>query len=202
MGKVSSRGNNSKIGEFLAKGKMKREEALELVKLKVKNKNLIKHMVAVESCMVELSKHFGEDERLWALAGLLHDLDYEETKDDFSQHGFVTAKMLEEKGIEEEVLNAIKSHPGHIPRTSKMAKALYCVDPLTGLIVAAALMHPTKKLTGINTQFVLNRFKEKRFAAGANREQIKTCESLELSLEEFITICLTAMQKISKELEL
>lgn len=181
---------------------MKREEALELIKSKLKNKNLIKHMLAVESCMIKLGKYFGEDEETWALAGLLHDLDYEETKDDFSQHGFVTAKILAGKGIDEEVLNAIKSHAGHIDRDSKMAKALYSVDPLTGLIVASALMHPAKKLSAINTQFVLNRFKEKRFAAGANRKQIKACESLNFSLEEFITICLIAMQEISKELGL
>ena len=83
-----------------------------------------------------------------------------------------------------------------------MDKALFAVDPLTGLIVAAALMHPTKKLENVDTQFVLNRFKEKRFAAGANRENIETCESLGLSLEDFISISLKAMTDISDELGL
>ncbi len=83
-----------------------------------------------------------------------------------------------------------------------MDRALYAVDPITGLIVAAALMHPSRKLAEVDTDFVLRRFGEKRFAAGADRDQIKSCESLSLSLEEFITICLDAMRDISDELGL
>ena len=181
---------------------MQREEALDLVKGRLKNKNLVKHCLAVEACMRKMAQEFGENQDLWGLAGLLHDLDYEETKNDFSQHGFVTAKILKERGINEEVIEAIKSHPGHIERKTKMAKALYAVDPLTGLIVASALMHPEKKLEALNVQFVLNRFKEKSFARGANREQIKSCRELELSLEKFIDISLKAMREIHKELEL
>ncbi len=181
---------------------MERQEALDLVKLKLDNKNLTKHSLAVEACMRELAQKFGENQNAWGLAGLLHDLDYEETKDDFSKHGFITAEILEGKGVNEEIIEAIKAHPGHIERKTKMAKALYAVDPLTGLIVAAALMHPQKKLEAVNTEFILNRFKEKSFARGANREQIKSCMELGLSLEEFITISLEAMCKISNEIGL
>jgi len=181
---------------------MQREEALDLVKGRLKNKNLVKHCLAVEVCMRKLAQEFGENQDLWGLAGLLHDLDYEETKDDFSQHGFVTAEILKERDINAEVIEAIKSHPGHIERKTKMAKALYAVDPLTGLIVASALMHPEKRLEALDVQFVLNRFKEKSFARGANREQIKSCGELGLSLEKFIDISLKAMKEISRELGL
>ena len=181
---------------------MQREEALDLVKGRLKNKNLVKHCLAVEACMRKMAQEFGENQDLWGLAGLLHDLDYEETKNDFSQHGFVTAKILKERGINEEVIEAIKSHPGHIERKTKMAKALYAVDPLTGLIVASALMHPEKSLRALGVKFVLNRFKEKSFARGANREQIRSSQELGITLSEFISICLEAMKGISEELGL
>ncbi|MEW6608245.1 MAG: HDIG domain-containing metalloprotein [bacterium] len=181
---------------------MERQEGLKLVKSKLKNKNLVKHALATQSCMEALAQHFGEDEEAWTMAGLLHDLDYEDTKDDFSLHGFVTSEMLEKEGVDKEIIEAIKAHPGHIERTSKMAKALYAVDPLTGLIVSATIMHPEKRLSAVDTEFVLRRFKEKRFAAGANREQINACQELGLELSEFVTICLEAMQRISKELGL
>ncbi|MCD6583515.1 MAG: HDIG domain-containing protein [Candidatus Omnitrophica bacterium] len=181
---------------------MQREEALDLVRKKLKNKNLVKHCLAVEACMRKLAQEFGENQDLWGLAGLLHDLDYEDTKDDFSQHGFITAEILKEQGINEEVIEAIKSHPGHIERKTKMAKALYAVDPLTGLIVASALMHPEKSLRALDVKFVLNRFKEKSFARGANREQIRSSQELGITLSEFISICLEAMKGISEELGL
>lgn len=181
---------------------MTRDEAFGLVKEKVSNKNLIKHMVATEACMRGLARHFGEDEELWGLTGLLHDLDYDLTKDDFPRHGLLSAEMLEERGVDERIVQAVKAHPGHVEAESMLDKALYAVDPLTGLIVAAALMHPDKKLAGLDTDFVLRRFKEKRFAAGANRDQISTCEGLGLSLEDFVTICLEAMKSASSELGL
>ena len=152
--------------------------------------------------MKTLAKRFGQNAQMWGLAGLLHDLDYEDTKDDFSKHGFVTAEILQKEGIDGRIIEAIKAHPGHIERTTLMAKALYSVDPLTGLIVAACLMHPDKKLDALNTECVLNRFKEKSFARGANREQIKTCQELGMSLENFIAVCLETMKEISGDLEL
>ncbi|HDD64902.1 MAG TPA: HDIG domain-containing protein [Firmicutes bacterium] len=180
---------------------MEREEAIRLLKSKIKNKNLIKHSLAVEACMRKLARYFGEDEEMWGLCGLLHDLDYEDAKLNPEIHGYKTAEYLKGK-VPEVVIDAIISHPGHKERETKMAKALYCVDPLTGLIVACALILPEKKLEKIDKKFVLNRFKEKRFAAGANREQIKECEKLGFSLEEFIEICLSAMKSISDQLGL
>ena len=181
---------------------MTRDEALVLIKENVKTKNLRKHMYAAEACMRELAKRLEGDEAEWALAGLLHDLDYDRTVDDFPMHGNVTEELLKGSDVSPEIINAIKAHAEHAPITSDIDLALHAVDPLTGLIVAAALMHPTKKLADVDVGFVMNRFKEKRFAAGADRDQIRKCEGLGLSLEEFVGISLAAMQGISKELGL
>ncbi len=181
---------------------MTREEALELVRSKVKNKNLVKHMIATEACMLALARHFGEDEELWRLTGLLHDLDYDQTADDPTRHGNLGAEMLEEMGVDDRIVYSVKAHAGHVEARSMMDKAMFAVDPLTGLIVAAALMHPTRKLNNVDTGFVLNRFKEKRFAAGADRDNIRTCENIGLPLEEFISISLEAMKGVSDELGL
>ena len=183
-------------------GKMTREEALELMKSKLKNKNLQKHTIATEACMRALAKHFGENEELWELTGLLHDLDYEETSKDADKHGLLSAKLLDEMGVDERIIYAVKAHAEKVRTISRMDKALFAVDPLTGLIVAATLMHPTKRLANVDTKFVLNRFKEKSFAAGANRDNIKTCEEIGLTLDDFITICLEAMQSVADDLGL
>lgn len=189
----------------MSNGKLiSREEAMELLKQQVKQKNLIKHCLAVEAVMGRLAKHFGENEEKWALAGLLHDIDYDETADDPARHSLIGAQFLEEQGLEAEIVYAVKVHnEAHgLPRVSLMDKALYASDPLTGLIVASALIHPAKKLAPIDPEFVLNRFKEKGFAKGANREQIAACEEMGLSLPEFVALGLEAMQLSAKELGL
>jgi len=138
----------------------------------------------------------------WGLAGLLHDLYYDETAKDMARHGYLSVEMLKETDLPEEVLHAILAHPGHVERESLMDKALYCADPVTGLIVAAALIHPAKKLAPIDAKFLMNRFKEKHFAKGANRKQIAACSELGMELEEFLDVSLEAMKGISKELGL
>lgn len=181
---------------------MNREEAIEVVKAKVKNDRLLKHMLAVEAVMKAVAARLGESQDSWALAGLVHDVDYDETAQTPERHGVVGASYLRDLGVAEDVLQAVESHAGHRNLESRMDKALYAADPLTGLIVASALMHPSKKIASIDTEFVLKRFKEKRFAAGANREQIRSCEGLGLTLEEFVGMSLAAMQGISQELGL
>ena len=181
-----------------------REEALALVKSKVDNKNLVKHMLSAEAIMVALAKKFCEDEELWGLAGLVHDVDYVQTEKDPKNHAKIGAKLLSELGYPKEVSQAVMAHnpENGSKMETLMDKALYVSDPLTGLIVACALIHPDKKLSSIDTEFVLSRFKEKRFAAGANREQIASCSEVGLSLEEFVSLGLEAMKGISKELGL
>ena len=186
---------------------MKREKALNLLKENLKNENLIKHSLAVEAVMRELAKHFneGEDEEKWGTCGLLHDIDYEKTKGDPKLHSKVGSEMLKDLGFDEEICQAVLTHneAHNIEPQSLMAKALYCIDPLTGLIVAATLVLPSKKITDLEVENVLNRFKEKSFARGANREIIAKCqELLDLKLEDFVKIVLSSMQKISNELDL
>ncbi len=181
---------------------MNREEALKRVKKEVKTVNLVKHMLAVEACMRALAGKLGEDQELWGLAGILHDLDYEHTKDSPQEHGKLTCCMLADDGLPRELLDAILAHNYHKPCESDMELALFAVDPTSGFLVACALMHPEKKLSAIDITFVKNRLKEKRFAAGASREQMAEGGKLCSSMEDFLETCLQAMQGISKELEL
>jgi putative nucleotidyltransferase with HDIG domain len=181
---------------------VERGKALELVRSKVTNERLIKHMLAVEAVMRALAERLGEDVDAWSLAGLVHDLDYDETLKDPERHGRIGAAYLRDLGLAEEITRAVESHAGHVARESLMDKALYATDPLTGLIVAAALMHPSKRLGEVTADFVMNRFKEKRFAAGADRDQIRSCEDVGLSLGEFVGLGLKAMQNISDDLGL
>lgn len=183
---------------------VERVEALNLVKKYVKNKNLIKHMLATEAVMGALAKRCEADVDSWRLAGLVHDLDYDQTAEEPEQHGIFAAKMLKELNFPAEIIQAVRAHNGLLgyERISSMDHALYAADPVTGLIVAAALIHPHKKLTFIDAKFVLNRFDEKHFARGASREQIKSCSQLNLELEEFVGISLEAMQNTSGELGL
>jgi len=193
---------------------MIREEALEILNEKVKTSNLIKHSLAVEAVMAELANYFSaqggsasgenDDRNKWALAGLLHDIDYEETKDEPEQHSLKGAQFLESLGIESEIVSAVKKHNNvhGLTRETKIEQALFCADPITGLIVAAALVLPDKKISVLAPDNVLNRFKEKGFARGANREHIAACNELDLTLEQFIALSLSAMQKISAEIGL
>lgn len=183
---------------------MTRNEALAYLKENLPNKNLVNHCVAVEKILVALAKHFGEDAELWGLAGILHDIDYAETAKDPERHSELGAEMLEKKGLPEELVYAVKVHNevhGY-PRNSLLDKALYCADPLSGLIVAGALIHPSKKLAPLDVNFMVKRFGEKAFARGANREVIAQCSELGLSLEEFLEIGLFAMQEAATELGL
>lgn len=184
---------------------MEREQALEVLKQNVQNQNLVKHCFAVEAVMQDLARHFNQDEAKWGLAGLLHDIDYEETKNDPARHSLAGAEMLNELGVEQDICQAVKVHNeihGEEPETL-MEKALFTSDPITGLIVAATLVLPSRKIADLAPENVLNRFKEKGFARGANREIIGKCEELlNLNLQEFTKIALEAMQRISNELEL
>ncbi len=176
-----------------------RASALELVRRRAPNENLFKHMLAVEAVMRALARHFGEDEEVWGLTGLLHDLDYAQTVDDFARHGYVTCEELEGK-LPPEALHAILAHPGHVPAESRLDWALYCSDPVTGLVVAAVLMHPSHRLSEYRLKSLKKRFKDKRFAAGADRDQISTCEKIGLQLDEFLALALEAMTGIADEL--
>jgi len=183
---------------------MQREEALNLMEENIKQKNLRKHCLAVEAVMAKLADYFEKDKHKWRLAGLLHDIDYEDTADQPEKHSLIGAEILEEMGMEDKIVNAVRAHNGmhDLPRESLMAKALYAADPLTGLIVASALIHPNKKLESLDTEFIFNRYSDNSFAKGADRNVIASCKEMDLELEEFIKISLDAMQNISDDLGL
>ncbi|MCX7770556.1 MAG: HD domain-containing protein [Proteobacteria bacterium] len=180
---------------------MTRDSAYKILTEKIKNVNLIKHMLAVEAIMRKLAEHFNEDKEKWGLVGLLHDLDYEETLKDFDKHGLITEEILKGK-VDDEIIRAIRAHTGLVERKTNLEKAIYCADPVSGFIVAATLVLPSKKLADVKVENLLNRFKEKHFAKGASRTQMEACEELGLSLEQFLQLSLEAMQSISKELGL
>ena len=184
---------------------MTRENALIVLKENLHNQNLLKHSLAVEAIMRALARHFGQNQEEWGLAGLLHDIDYEKVKEDPSQHSLLGAKMLEEIGLDEDMCLAVKTHnEAHgISPERLLGKALFVADPLTGLIVAATLVLPSRKIKDLTAENVLKRFKEKAFARGADREIIKQCQGLlGLELEAFVKIGLGAMQGASQELGL
>ena len=183
---------------------MKREEALASIEVNVENRNLIKHMLATEAVMRALAARLGENEEIWAFTGLLHDIDVELTEGDMSVHGKLGADLAAELGASDDMTMAIMAHNEKLGflRNSKLDKALYCADPVTGLITATALVRPEKKLTNVEAKSVRKRFKEKSFAAGASREQMASCSELGLELDEFISISLDAMKSVAEDLDL
>ena len=181
---------------------MNRDEALELVKSHLKNKNLVKHCLAVEACMKAMARKLGQGEETWGLAGILHDLDYEITEKSPELHTTETVKILEEKGIEAGIIRTVRAHAGQVECQNEMEWSIFSIDPLTGLIIAATLMHPSKKLKEVDLPFVKRRYKEKSFARGARREDIEQIENIGMDLDEFIGICIQAMQGIDKDLGL
>lgn len=182
---------------------MNKDDLMKELKKRVKEENIIKHMIAVSVVMKALAIKLGEDGEKWEIAGLLHDIDYDLTKNNPNQHSILGAKIVLGLGIDEEIAQAIKTHNGihGFKRNTLIEKALYASDPVTGLITACA-MTKGKKIQNIDLDFVLKRFHEKRFAAGANREQIKSSEELGIDLEEFLKISLEAMKENKKGLGL
>jgi putative nucleotidyltransferase with HDIG domain len=195
-------GSDGVLLAFMTALSLSREQAYELVLDKIGRNNLLKHILAVEAGLRRLAGHLGEDVEYWGLTGLLHDLDYNETKEDEPRHTYITRDWLAEYNLPEEMLYAIHAHPGHVPCKSRLDYALFAVDPATGFIVACALMHPDRKLAAVDEAFMLRRFKEKRFAAGASRENIAACSHLDLELGTFLVLVREGMLTISDQLGL
>lgn len=173
-----------------------RGEAFALVSERIPQANLVYHCVATEIIMGALARRLGvsvEDVSRWEITGLLHDLDYAETADDPARHGLVSAEELEGT-IDAEMIHAILAHADKAPRESLMDRALWCADPTTGFIVAAALVRPEKDLAGVEVKSLRKRWKEKAFARGASRDQMAGHEELGLEREEFLSIALEALK--------
>jgi putative nucleotidyltransferase with HDIG domain len=182
-----------------------RERSLELLNQHLSSQNLIKHCLASEAVMRALAKHFDEDQELWGLTGLLHDLDVEITESDLARHTHETVRILREEGVAEEILSAIQMHNEEAhdqKRSERFHHALAAGETITGLIIATALVYPDKKLASVKPKSVRKRYKEKLFAAGANREIIAECEQIGIPVPDFCDICLEAMQGIADDLGL
>jgi predicted hydrolase (HD superfamily) len=193
---------------------MDRQKAYQLLTKYLHNKNLIKHCLATEAAMRAIYRHLTpkekqtvKQEEIWGITGLLHDIDYEiaQKENMLDKHGLLIFEK-EPGAIPEPIAHAIKAHnfehTGVQPENA-MDWAIANVDSLTGLIVACALIHPERKLSSIDTDFIMKRFNEKAFAKGARRTSIKLCEeTLSIPLEKFIAITLKAMQEIHEQLGL
>jgi uncharacterized protein len=181
-----------------------RHQVLALLEARVANENLRRHMLATEAIMRALALRLGEDEELWGLAGLAHDLDSEETEDDFTRHGTGAAQALRELGLPEEAAHAVSAHNPEtgVVAESRMDVALIAADQLSGLVTASALVRPDKELAGVKAKSVRKRFREGAFARGVDRESIARCAELGVELDDFIGLGLEAMQGIAPELGL
>ncbi len=181
-----------------------REQALVLLKKYLRTKNLQKHSYAVEAIMRATAERLKEDPDLWAITGLVHDLDFDFTKEEPEKHALMTVDLVGEL-LPEESVNAIKAHnfeyTMQIPQTY-LDKGLIAADAVSGLIIAAALVMPSKKLADVTTSTLSAKFKDKSFAAGCNRKRIELCQDTGLTLEQFLSLSLKACQGISESLEL
>lgn len=184
---------------------MTRDEALELLDTHIHTDSLKKHCLATEAVMRELARRLSQDEELWGIAGLLHDLDFETTKEDPKRHGLETATLLASRGLSRDALNAILRHNAEaleLRRETPFDFSLTCAETITGLIVAAALVHPDKRIGSLKAQSVVKRMKSKDFAKNVNRDHVRLCEQLGIPLIEFIELSLKGMNAISGELGL
>jgi len=181
-----------------------RKDAWELLTAHTKSASLIKHALAVEAAMRAYAVKYGEDEERWAVTGLIHDFDYEEHPT-LEEHPLVGATMLEELGWPDDIVLAVKAHGTQldVPRDTLMAKTLFAVDELTGLIAACALVRPSKSIMDLKLKSVRKKWKDKGFARGVNRQEIQEgAEDLGVELNEHITFVIEAMKPVAAELGL
>ena len=181
-----------------------RDEAFALVGERIPQANLVNHCVATEIIMAALAERLGcadSDIERWALVGLLHDLDYAETADDPARHGLVSAELLAGL-VDDEMMHAVLGHADKVGRETLMDHALWCADPTTGFIVAAALVRPDRDLDNVQLKSLKKRWKEGAFAKGASREQMAGCELLGLERDEFLGLALDAMKARKSEIGL
>jgi uncharacterized protein len=184
---------------------MNRTDALTLLQQYIKNERMIWHSLASEAVMRALAKHLGQDEDQWAMAGLLHDLDVEITNADPYTHGIESVKILADKNVDDEILDAIKHHnemATGVPRSKLFQHALAAGETVTGLIQATTYVYPDKKIASVKPSSVVKRMKEKAFAASVSRENIMECELIGIPLPLFAEIAVGAMKEIAGQIGL
>ena len=183
---------------------MERSEALALVREFVKNESLVRHMLSVEAAMRYYAEKLGEDPETWGNAGLLHDFDWE-IHPTLEEHPQAGAQILRQRNVPEEMIHAVLSHADHtgVRRLSRMEKALYACDEITGLVTAVALVRPSRSLYDLEASSVKKKWKDRAFAAGANREEIaRAAAEFGVELWEHVGNVIRAMRAIAPELDL
>ena len=183
---------------------MNREEAWALLCEYTQSDNLRRHALAVEACMRYYARLWNEDEQLWGITGLLHDLDYDRHPS-LEEHPFVGMEILRQKGYPEEVVRAVGAHADHtgIPRQTRMEHTLYACDELTGFITAVALVRPNKKLAEVDVAAVRKKMKDKAFARAVSREELlKGAEEISVPFDEHVQHVIHAMSTIADKLGL
>lgn len=181
-----------------------RDEGLKLLKKYMRTEQMLKHSIAVEAILRSMASKLHEDEELWGIVGLLHDIDYEYTKDEPEKHTLMTAQLLEEL-IPENGIDAIKAHnfkhTAHLPTTA-LDRALIAADAVSGLVIATALVVPSKKLADVKKETLANKFKDKSFAVRCDRRRIELCIDTGFDIDMFLELSLKALQGISDKLDM
>ncbi len=181
-----------------------RDEALALLKKYLRNDKLIKHSLAVEAIMSKLAEKLAKDKEVWGLTGLLHDVDYEYTKDEPEKHATIGAQILEGL-LPEQAIHAVKAHNythSDVIPGSSLDKALIAADAVSGLVIASALVMPSKKLSEVRVETLINKFNDSSFAKGCSRTRIELCLDAGIALEAFLALSLQALQERADELGL
>jgi putative nucleotidyltransferase with HDIG domain len=181
---------------------MERDRALALVREKAEKETTVRHLISVEGVMRRLARRFGEDQEAWALTGLFHDLDQDQTHEDESRHARLAAEWLREAGVDERVVNGVLAHAYEEYRTDRMSQAIVHADAVAGLLVASALVRP-EGATGMKVSSVKKKLKDKAFAPGVNRDEIREVEEhLGIPLDDFVAISIEGLQEVAPEIEL
>lgn len=182
---------------------MDREGALALARRYTTKEITYRHLISVGGVMRALARHFGEDETRWEVAGILHDLDYDVTAEDFDRHTHLTLEWLDAEGYDDaEVRNAILGHKYPDHRTDLMSRVIVHADAVAGLLVAVALVRP-EKATGMKVSSVKKKLKQNAFAPGVEREEIRNVEeSIGLPLDDFLAVTIGGVEEVAPEIDL
>ena len=181
---------------------MDMDEARTFAKQKTEKETTYRHLVSVEGVMRRLGRHFGEDQTLWALTGLFHDLDQDQTADDADRHAYMAAEWLREQGVDDRVVNGVLAHAHPEYQSDRMSKAIVAADAVAGLLVAAALVRP-ERASGMKVSSVKKKLKEKAFAPGVNRAEVTDVEDgIGLPLDEFLAVSIEGLQQVAPEIDL